>query len=146
MAAKPINVKPWTPDARQCALIETYALGYSWHRSAVMKGIPARTYHNWFRDHPEIREMGEELREQSLQNLGDAHQSLVTRCYSILERVGAGSDELSPDNKLVAWAERILSKTTWPVLMARGLSGAGVELNGQQALRLVGAGESSQQT
>ena len=90
--------------------------------------------------------MGEDLRTKMIASLGDAHSGLVTRCYQVLERVGDGADDLRPDSALAQWAERILSKTTWPVLMVRGLSGAGVELNGQQALRLVAAGDSTQET
>jgi hypothetical protein len=137
MASEQITVQSWEPSPRQLALLNKYALGYSWHRAAQMEEIPVSTYQRWLQERPELRELGADMRRAAMENIAEVHQDLIRKCYAVLERVGDGDSDLAPDDQLARWAERILSKTTWPVVVAQGFASAGAALNGQQSLRLI---------
>ena len=137
MTSEPNTVRSWSPDKRQLALLDKYALGYSWHRSAQLAEVPVTTYQRWLAEIPELRAMGDALRLQVMKNLGEHHDDLVRKCYAILERVGDGDGELAPNAPLAKWAERVLGRTVWPVMLGRGLAAHGIRIDGQQALRLI---------
>lgn len=137
MTDEQITVAAWEPSARQFALLNKYAQGYSWNRAAQLEGIPMTTYQTWFVRYPELKPLGVEMRRAAMENIAEIHQDLIRKCYAILERVGDGDSDLSPEHHLARWAERILSKTTWPVVVAQGFASAGAALNGQQSLRLI---------
>lgn len=132
MTGKPNTVEPWAPTPKMQDVAQRYALGYSWHRSCVLAEVPWVTVSRW-REQPEFLGYCEGLRREILLAAEPQFAAVIERAQAILLRVG---DDLQPDDPLAAWAERILSRTLWPVAVASGLARSGIAINSQQALRL----------
>lgn len=139
MTSEPNSLAVWTPSPKQQAVAQRYAMGYSWHRCSVLTGVAWTTVSAW-REPPagkqtsEFVDYCEALRRDILTSAEPQFAAVIERAQAILLRVG---DDLGPDAPLAAWAERILSRTLWPVAVASGLAKSGIAITGQQALRMV---------
>lgn len=130
-----ITVSPWAPTPEQDAVAQRYAMGYSWNRSAAMAGQHWTQVTRW-RENPAFVEYAESLRRETLLAAEPQFAGVIERAQTILLRVGDDDGDLSPTSSLALWAERILARTLWPVLVARGLAQSGLTIDRGQAVRL----------
>ena len=133
----------WQPSAQQREVIDRYALGYRWYTSSRMLDIPDRTMANWL-ELDAFRAAGEQARAEMRANVEPRFNNLVHHAFDVLERIGDGAGELPPDHPLAEWAERILSKTVFQVVVVRAGGavgdGAGRAVGGSGGSRQLGAG------
>ena len=133
MTAEPNSLSAWAPSPAQQEVAQRYALGYSWNRSGIIAGVGWTTIAYWREHSPEFVEYCEGLREESVRSASPQFAGIIEKAQSILLRVG---DDLDPDSPLARWAERILERTLWPVMVARGMAAAGVTIDRGQSVRL----------
>jgi hypothetical protein len=114
------------------AVAQRYAMGYSWNRAAVLSGVSWATLTDW-RARPDFHGYAEGLRQEVLESAEPQFAGLIEKAQGILLRVG---DDLEPDDQLAEWAERILGKTLWPVLVARGMAASGITIDRGQSVRI----------
>lgn len=127
------TVATWTPTPEMQAVANRYAMGYSWNRSAHLSGVPWSTLTKWRHEVPAFVAYAESLRMEVLESAEPQFAGLIEKCQGILLRVG---DDLEPDHRLAEWAEQILGKTLWPVLVARGMAAAGIAIDRGQSVRI----------
>lgn len=148
MTDEQISLEEWAPSDTQREVAEYLAAGYSQNRTAqICKVVDLRTIQRWWAEHDEdgrypYREFVNRWKQEILANANPKFASLVDKCQEIQLRVADGN--LDPNSGLAIWAERQLSRTLYPVMVATGLARSGIPINPQQALRLVG-GDAGQQ-
>ena len=126
------TIAVWAPTPEQDALAQRYAMGLSWNRACIVTGTQWMVCSRWRRI-PEFVAYCEGLRAEAVQSASPQFAGIIEKAQSILLRVG---DDLDPDAPLARWAERILERTLWPVMVARGMAAAGVTIDRGQSVRL----------
>lgn len=134
------NLEPWSPAPKQREVLERYAIGLRWYTASREVEVPDTTMAEWMRNE-EFRALGEQMRTEVTLTALQMYGATVERAQKVMLRVKVadGDGDLDPKDPIVQWAFGILKSTLWPVLLARGLAGSGLQPNA--ALRAVGGGD-----
>ena len=109
MISEQITVAVWEPTDEQRRAVQLRAIGHTVERIADALQISSNTVFRWFREHPELAEMVEDVREE----LRDTQEPQFQRSIDLAQQVllMALEGEVRADDPRVLLAERVLART-----------------------------------